>query len=269
MHPNELWEILNREAKELAAQEPILSSYLHACIFSHGRFVDSLGYILANKLSDHVTPLITLKEMFDKALNARPIVQERASFDLQAVVERDPAIDSHLTVLLNLKGFLSIQTHRVAHELWKSGRKELARFIQSKNSEVFGVDIHPACHVGKGIMFDHATGIVIGETAVIEDDVSLLQGVTLGGTGNESGDRHPKVRSGVMIGAGSKILGNIEIGKGAKVGANSVVLEDVPPHSTMVGVPAKVIGTPTCQKPALTMDQRVNLDYCHQDGSGI
>jgi serine O-acetyltransferase len=269
MHPEDLWEILNREARALAEQEPLLSSYLHACIFSHSRFIDALSFILANKLSDHVTPLITLKEMFDQALNSRPVVQERASFDLSAVVSRDPAIDSYLTVLLNLKGFLSIQTHRIAHELWKSGRQELARFIQSKNSEVFGVDIHPACRIGKGIMFDHATGIVIGETAVIEDDVSLLQGVTLGGTGNESGDRHPKVRSGVMIGAGTKILGNIEIGVGAKVGANSVVLENVPAHSTVVGVPAKIVGTPTCQKPALTMDQNIQLDCCHEEGSGI
>ena len=264
MEPTDLWKIIEQEAQKMSAKEPLLSSYLHACVFSHKSFSPALSFILANKLEDHVTPLITIKEMFDQAFEEHPEIIINASYDFAAVVERDPAIESYLTVLLNLKGFLALQTHRVAHLLWTNGRKELARFIQSKISEVFGVDIHPACQIGKGIMFDHATGIVIGETAVIEDDVSILQSVTLGGTGNETGDRHPKIRSGVMIGAGAKILGNIEIGEGAKVGAGSVVLEDVKAHTTVVGVPAVVVGHPCCDKPALTMDQTF-----YADGDGV
>jgi serine O-acetyltransferase len=175
--------------------------------------------------------------------------------DIKAVKDRDPAADSYLTVILNLKGFHAIQAHRLANCLWQQNRKELARFIQSRTSEVFGVDIHPACKVGHGIMFDHATGIVIGETAVIEDNVSILQSVTLGGTGNEQGDRHPKIRAGVLIGAGAKVLGNIEVGEGARIGANSVVLSAVPAHTTVVGVPAKVVGKPSCPCPAESMNQ--------------
>ena len=158
-------------------------------------------------------------------------------------------------MILNLKGFHAIQAHRLANCLWQQNRKELARFVQSRTSEVFGVDIHPACKVGKGIMFDHATGIVIGETAVIEDNVSILQSVTLGGTGNEQGDRHPKIRAGVLIGAGAKVLGNIEVGEGARIGAGSVVLSNVPAHTTAVGVPAKIIGRPDCECPAQSMNQ--------------
>jgi serine O-acetyltransferase len=184
---------------------------------------------------------------------------------LRAVFERDPAIDTMLTVLLNLKGYLAIQSHRLAHCLWKDGRKELAMFIQSRNSEVFSVDIHPASCIGKGVMFDHATGIVVGETAVIGDNVSIMQQVTLGGTGNETGDRHPKIASGVLIGTGATILGNVKIGQGAKVGAGSVVLTDVAPHTTVAGVPSKVVGRPDCDNPAQSMQQNDFADCFSKD----
>ncbi len=252
-----LWQQLKQEAQQVAEREPLLASYVYACVLNHDSLESALSFILANKLSDDVMPAVTVRELFDKAFIASPEMIENAACDIMAVFERDAAISTYLPVILNLKGFQSIQVHRLAHYLWTHDRKELALFIQSRNSEVFGVDIHPACVMGKGIMFDHATGIVIGETSVIEDNVSILQEVTLGGTGNEQGDRHPKIRSGVLIAAGAKVLGNIEIGNGAKIGAGSVVLNDVATHTTVVGVPARVVGKPCCDIPANTMDQSI------------
>ena len=205
-------------------------------------------------------PVVTMRELFDNAFSTSPDNIEHAAFDIKAVYERDAAICGYLPVILYLKGFQSIQVHRLAHFLWKNDRKELALFIQSRNSEVFSVDIHPACVMGRGIMFDHATGIVVGETSVIEDNVSILQQVTLGGTGNEQGDRHPKIRSGVLISTGAKVLGNIEIGEGAKIGAGSVVLNDVEAHTTVVGVPAQTVGKPGSEAPAQTMQQNIFED---------
>jgi serine O-acetyltransferase len=173
--------------------------------------------------------------------------------DMTAVFERDPACTSMLEPILYFKGFHALQSHRVAHSLWTQGRRSLASFLQNRISEAFGMDIHPAARIGRGIMIDHGTGVVIGETAVVEDDVSLLQGVTLGGTGKETGDRHPKVRRGALICAGATVLGNIEIGECAKVGAASVVLKDVPPRTTAVGVPARIVGS-CCEEPARAMD---------------
>ncbi|MBT3529628.1 MAG: serine O-acetyltransferase [Gammaproteobacteria bacterium] len=252
---DEIWNKLRKEAEEVIKQEPLLASYVYACILNHDSLQSALSFILATKLSDDVMPVVTVRELFDDAFNQSPEIIDNARCDILAVYERDAAIDSFIPVLLNLKGFQSIQVHRLAHFLWTNGRKDLALFIQSRNSEVFGIDIHPACFMGKGIMFDHATGIVIGETSVIEDNVSILQQVTLGGTGNEHGDRHPKIRTGVLIAAGAKVLGNIEIGAGAKIGAGSVVLKDVAAHTTVVGVPAKSVGVPCCDNPAETMDQ--------------
>lgn len=177
--------------------------------------------------------------------------------DIQAVNERDSACCSLVTPLLYFKGFHALQAYRIAHWLWRQGRKPLALFLQNRISSVFAVDIHPAARIGKGIMFDHATGIVIGETAVVEDNVSIMQSVTLGGTGKEAGDRHPKVRKGVLISAGAKILGNIEVGECAKVGAGSVVLKDVPPRSTVAGVPARIIGENRCLQPSRDMDHHI------------
>ncbi|MDA1369521.1 MAG: serine O-acetyltransferase [Proteobacteria bacterium] len=253
----ELWQQLKTEAQEVIQQEPLLASYVYACVLNHESLESALSFILANKVSDDVMPVVTVRELFDNAFAAAPQMIEHAACDIRAVFDRDAAICSYLPVILYLKGFQSLQVHRLAHFLWSNNRKQLALFIQSRNSEVFGVDIHPACVMGKGIMLDHATGIVIGETSVIDDNVSILQGVTLGGTGNEQGDRHPKIRSGVLIAAGAKVLGNIEIGEGAKIGAGSVVLNDVAPHTTVVGVPARTVGKPSSETPAETMNQNI------------
>jgi serine O-acetyltransferase len=254
---DELWQQLRRDAEQVIQQEPLLASYVYACILNHGSLASALSFILANKLSDDVMPVVTVRELFDSAFESSPEIIEFAVCDIKAVYDRDAAICSYLPVILYLKGFQSIQVHRLAHYLWKNSRQELALFIQSRNSEVFSVDIHPGCMMGRGIMFDHATGIVIGETSVIEDNVSILQQVTLGGTGNEGGDRHPKIKSGVLISAGAKVLGNIVVGEGAKVGAGSVVLNDVDPHTTVVGVPARLVGKPHSDRPAETMEQNV------------
>ena len=257
---DELWQQLKSEAEAVTKEEPLLASYVDACVLNHESLQSALSFILANKLSDDVMPVVTVRELFDDAFSASPKNIEHAAYDIKAVFERDAAICSYLPIILYLKGFQSIQVHRLAHFLWQNDRKELALFIQSRNSEVFSVDIHPACVMGRGIMFDHATGIVIGETSVIEDNVSILQQVTLGGTGNEQGNRHPKIRSGVLISAGAKVLGNIEIGEGAKIGAGSVVLSYVAAHTTVVGVPARTIGKPTSDSPAETMQQNVFED---------
>ncbi|MEP4891200.1 MAG: serine O-acetyltransferase [Aliiglaciecola sp.] len=254
------WKRLKSEAEELVESEPLLASYVHACILAHHNFETSLSFILSNKIQDEVMPALAIREVLDQAYLLKPEIVESAIEDIEAVLTRDPAVDKILTVLLYFKGFQAIQGYRLSHYLWAQNRKQLALFVQSRNSEVFGVDIHPAAVIGKGVMFDHATGIVIGETAVVEDHVSILQSVTLGGTGNESGDRHPKVRQGVMVGAGAKILGNIEIGAGAKVGAGSVVLKNVPEHVTVAGVPAKIVGVPCCPNPCETMNQNIYED---------
>lgn len=251
----ELWQQLKSEAQQVIEHEPLLASYVYACVLNHNSLQSSLSFILAHKLSDDVMPVVTVRELFNNAFSESPGIIEDASCDIKAVFERDAAVSAHLAVILYMKGFQSIQVHRLAHFLWVNDRKELALFMQSRNSEVFAVDIHPACRIGRGVMFDHATGIVIGETSVIEDNVSILQQVTLGGTGNEKGDRHPKIRSGVLISTGAKVLGNIEIGVGAKIGAGSVVLRDVEAHTTVVGVPAKAVGKPRSDTPAETMDQ--------------
>ena len=254
---DELWQQLRTEAEQVVQQEPLLASYVHARVLNHDSLESALSFILANKLSDDVMPVETVLELFDNAFSTSPQIIDFSACDIRAVYERDAAISSYLPVILYLKGFLSIQVHRLAHFLWGNQRKDLALFIQSRNSEVFGVDIHPACIIGKGIMFDHATGIVIGETSVIEDNVSILQQVTLGGIGNEQGDRHPKIRSGVMVSAGASVLGNIEIAEGAKIGAGSVVLSNVAAHTTVVGVPARVVGKPTSESPSETMNQNI------------
>ena len=260
-----VWATLNKEASEVTKTEPLLASYVYACVLNHPNFEASLSFILSNKIADNVMPAMAIRELFLNAYKRCPDVINNAKHDLRAVFERDPAIDSMLTILLNLKGYLAIQSHRLAHCLWDDNRKELAMFIQSRNSEVFGVDIHPASRIGKGVMFDHATGIVVGETAVIGDNVSIMQQVTLGGTGNETGDRHPKICSGVLVGAGAIILGNVKVGRGAKVGAGSVVLTDVAPHTTVAGVPSKVVGKPTCDSPAHSMQQNDFADCFSKD----
>lgn len=254
------WQRLQEDALHVVTSEPLLASYAHACILNHRNFESALSFILSNKLADEVMPALAIRDVFMDAFAAEPSIIASGIEDIKACYDRDPAVHSYLMVLIHFKGYQAIQVHRLAHYLWQRNRKDLALFIQSRNSQAFGVDIHPAAKIGKGVMFDHATGIVVGETTVIEDNVSILQSVTLGGTGKVAGDRHLKIREGVMIGAGAKILGNIEVGQGSKVGAGSVVLDHVPPHVTVVGVPATVVGRPCCNKPCDTMEQNVLAD---------
>ncbi|WP_163934575.1 serine O-acetyltransferase [Paraferrimonas sp. SM1919] len=253
----QIWQSLHKEAGELAGHEDTLASFFHTSILNHNCLSSALSYLLAIKLGNDTMPAIDLRELFKQAYAQQPELVEAAAQDIVAVRDRDPAISDYCSVLLYLKGYHAIQCHRIAHCLWSKNRKSLAIYLQSRVSERLGVDIHPAARIGKGVMFDHATGIVIGETCVIEDNVSIMQSVTLGGTGNESGDRHPKIRQGVMIGAGAKVLGNIEVGTGAKVGAGSVVLKDVAPHTTVAGIPAKIMGSPCSEMPALDMKQNI------------
>ena len=254
-----VWSSLRAEAADVVANEPRLASFVHATILNHEKLEGALSYHLATKLgSDDASPML-LRETFDDAMLESPQIGEAVRADLAAVVQRDPAAEGYIQPFLYFKGFHAIQAYRAAHFLWRRGRKAMALFLQNKISESFGVDIHPAAKIGRGVMMDHATGVVIGETAVVEDDVSMLHGVTLGGTGKERGDRHPKVRKGVLIGAGAKLLGNIEIGAYSRVGAGSVVLMNVPPHSTVVGVPAKVIGHSGHDKPSAEMDQMIQM----------
>ncbi len=250
-----LWAKLRGDAEQAAAKDNWLRSFVHIAVLSHENFASALGGHLARKLGDWYITAERLADLTETAYAEDPGIVASAAADLSAIVARDPAADSLLTPFLYFKGFHALQWHRVAHWLWGQGRTELAHFLQSRVSEVFAVDIHPAVPVGRGVFIDHGTGVVIGETAVVGNDVSILQGVTLGGTGKEHGDRHPKVRDGVLLAVGAKVLGNIEIGRFAKVGAGSVVLKNVPPGATVAGVPAKVVGWSTSdQAPAVEMD---------------
>lgn len=250
-----LWAHLRREAEEALSREPVLASLFTSFVLDRSSFADALAHRAAARLGNGAVPAGRIADAFARALDGDPEIGVAFRADLAAFVERDPACDRLIEPLLYFKGFHAIATHRLAHWLWTQGERDFALYLQSRSSDAFQTDIHPAAPVGKGIFLDHATGLVVGATAVIEDEVSILQNVTLGGTGKESGDRHPKVRRGVMIGAGAKILGNIEIGHCARVAAGSVVLRPVPPRSVVAGVPAKAIGTSTCAEPARDMDQ--------------
>ncbi|MBE2898725.1 serine O-acetyltransferase [Pasteurellaceae bacterium 20609_3] len=257
----QLWQAIRAEAHTLAEHEPMLASFFHATILKHHHLGQALSYILANKLANPIMQAIALKEIIEDAYQHNPELIDAAAHDLTAVRERDPAVTMLSTPLLYLKGYHALQSYRITHYLWQQERKALAIYLQNQISVAFDVDIHPAAQIGCGIMLDHATGIVVGETAVVENDVSILQGVTLGGTGKAEGDRHPKVRAGVMIGAGSKILGNIEIGQFAKIGAGSVVLQAVPAYATAAGVPAKIIARGQADGvPSFEMDQYFEAD---------
>lgn len=255
--PDPLWEAIRAEAAEAVRDEPLLASFLHMTVLRHATLEDVLAFHLSSKLASPIMDARALMELFCEALADDGAIARAVRADIRACYERDPACDAYSMPLLYFKGFHAIQSQRITHWLWKKGRKTLAYFLQNRISEVMGADIHPAAAIGEGIMLDHGTGVVVGETAVIGDNVSLLQGVTLGGTGKVHGDRHPKVGDGVLIGANASILGNITIGDGAKVGAGSVVLDDVPSHTTVVGVPARAVGRPDEDMPALGMDQRV------------
>jgi len=250
-----VWTRLRRDAESLAAGEPTLSSLVHTTILGHTKLEQALTYHLAHKLANDDIGALQVHEVFSEAFHDDRGLGDAVRADLEAIFDRDPAVSSLAEPFLFFKGFHALQSFRVTHWLWTRNRNALAFHFQSRISEVFAVDIHPAARIGSGVMIDHGTGVVIGETAVVEDDVSLLHGVTLGGTGKDRGDRHPKVRRGVLIGAGASILGNTEIGAYSRIGAGSVVLRPVPPESTAVGVPARVVGRAGCSNPAREMNQ--------------
>ena len=254
--PADLWPVLRREARAKASEEPILGSYFHATVLNHHSFGAALSFRLASKLDNPMLPTMLIRDVIQEAIEADPGILQSVANDMMATFNRDPACEDPLTPFLFFKGFHALQAHRIAHWLWRQGRRTLAHFFQNQISVTLGVDIHPAARFGSGIMLDHATGLVAGETAVVGDDVSILHAVTLGGTGKDSGDRHPKIGRGVLLAAGCKIIGNIKVGEGAKVGAGSVVLEDVPDHVTVAGIPAKIVGA-TQGLPAHVMDQRL------------
>jgi serine O-acetyltransferase len=255
------WDRLREEVGAIAATETALASYLHATMLGHRSLEDSLSYLLAEKLATPHLSAMSTREVLDEAFASSAGIGEAIRADLSAVVQRDPAAGGFAQPFLNFKGFHAIQAYRAAHWLWDQGRRALASYFQSRISLAFDIDIHPAARIGKGVLMDHGSGIVIGETAVVGDEVSMLHGVTLGGTGKEIGDRHPKIGAGVLLGAGAIVLGNIRVGEGSKVAAGSVVLEEVPPHATVAGVPARIVGRPRSAEPSLEMDQGLALDY--------
>ncbi|MEA9392323.1 serine O-acetyltransferase [Acerihabitans sp. TG2] len=263
-----VWNNIKAEARLLADCEPMLASFFHATLLKHENLGSALSYMLANKLANPIMPAIAIREIVEEAYSADEQMIISAARDIHAVRLRDPAVDKYSTPLLYLKGFHALQAYRIGHWLWGQDRKAMAIYFQNQISVSFGVDIHPAANIGCGIMLDHATGIVIGETAVVENDVSILQSVTLGGTGKTCGDRHPKIREGVMIGAGATILGNIDVGRGAKIGAGSVVLQSVPAHTTAAGVPARIVGRPESDTPSMDMNQLFG-DHGFEYGDGI
>ena len=252
-----IWSAMREQAEQLAESEPELASFAHATILKHERLEQALSYHLAKKIGDEDLSSLQVREIFEEAFAASRDMGEAVRADLSAVFQRDPACHSYVQAFLFFKGFHALQSYRVAHFLWQQGRKTMALFIQNRMSDLFAVDIHPAAKLGRGIMIDHATGVVIGETAVVGDDVSMLHGVTLGGTGKQNEDRHPKVGRGVLLSTGAKVLGNIEIGEYSRVGAGSVVLKPVPPHTTVAGVPARVIGKAGSARPSQDMDHNL------------
>jgi serine O-acetyltransferase len=249
-----VWRRISEEATEAVAGEPLLGGMLHSCVLHHADLESALAYRLAQKLSSGEMSEQILREIADEAYASEPELGTAARADIVAVYDRDPACHRLLQPLMYFKGFQAVQAYRVGHWLWGEGRFDLSYFIQMRVSEVFGIDIHPAARIGRGIMIDHAHSIVIGETAVVGDNVSMLHSVTLGGTGKETEDRHPKIGDGVLIGAGAKVLGNIRVGHCSRIAAGSVVLEDVPPCKTVAGVPARIVGEAGCDQPSMSMD---------------
>jgi serine O-acetyltransferase len=253
-----VWERIRREADDAVRHEPALGGFIYSSILAHDSFEGALTHRLAQRLGNADLASDAVVNAFQDAISAEPEIGLAARADLSATFDRDPACHRYIDPLLYFKGYQALQTHRMAHRLWQSGRKDFAYYLQSRSSMISSLDIHPNAKIGKGIMIDHGHDIVIGETCVIEDNVSMMQGVTLGGTGKESGDRHPKIRHGVLIGAGAKVLGNIEIGHCSRIAACSVVLHDVPPNRTVAGVPAKIVGFAGCEEPSRSMDHQVD-----------
>ena len=269
MTEDKIWDILISEAMQVASKERILSKVLTEFVLERESLADALGWRLAARLVKNSVPESDIRELIKDAFEKDKQMLQSVEIDLLAVRERDPACNDFLSPFMYFKGFQALCCYRVANFLWKNDRKDLAIYIQSLIAVVYSVDIHPAAKIGNGILLDHATGFVAGETTVIEDNVSILHEVTLGGTGKERGDRHPKIRSGVLIGAGAKILGNVEIGEGSRIGASSVVLNDVPAHVSVAGVPAKEIGAVKEALPALGMDHNLLEMREYESGGGI
>ena len=254
-HNDPLFAQIRIEAQEAARRDPALAAFLMTAILNHDTLERAIAHRVAERLAHPDLPAAMIRQEYDELIDRDPAIGVAFRADLMAVADRDPACLRMMEPLLYFKGFHALQTHRLAHAMLAAGRRDFAMLLQSRASAVFGVDINPAARIGKGVFLDHATSLVVGETCVIDDDVSILQGVTLGGTGKETGDRHPKIRHGVLIGAGAKILGNIEIGHCARVAAGSVVLSPVPNNKTVAGVPARIVGEAGCAEPARDMNQ--------------
>ncbi|MBY6081512.1 serine O-acetyltransferase [Ruegeria arenilitoris] len=255
-----VWDRITAEAQAAVEKEPLMGGLVHACILHHKSLERALSYRISAKLCSNEMSMMVLREIVEEAYADDKALMNAARADLMAVYERDPACHRLLQPILYFKGYQAMQAYRVAHWLWQKGRHDLAYFFQMRSSEIFGIDIHPAARIGKGIMIDHAHSIVIGETAVVGDNVSMLHSVTLGGTGKEEEDRHPKIEDGVLIGAGAKVLGNIRVGHCSRIAAGSVVLQDVPPCKTVAGIPAKIVGEAGCDQPSISMDHMLGKD---------
>jgi serine O-acetyltransferase len=253
-----VWNRVREEAEEIVRREPELATFLYAAVLHHHSLEAAVAQRIADRLDHAALAGDLIRQAYQDALHDQPDIGNAFRADIVAVFDRDPATTRFIDPLLYFKGFHAIQAHRLAHWLWHKGRRDFSYYLQSRASSVFQTDIHPAARIGRGIFLDHATGLVVGETAVIDDDVSILHSVTLGGTGKQHEDRHPKIRRGVMIGAGAKILGNIEVGHCARIAAGSVVVRPVPNNVTVAGVPAQVIGEAGCSEPSRTMDQMLN-----------
>ena len=249
-----VWDQILSEANHAVSEEPLIGGFVHACILHHQSIEKALSYRVAAKLASNEMSMMVVREVVEQAYADDPSLVAAARADLVAIYERDPACHRLLQPILYFKGYQAVQAYRVGHHLWTRGKKDLAYFFQMRVSEIFGVDIHPAARMGKGIMIDHAHSIVIGETAVVGDNVSMLHSVTLGGTGKEEEDRHPKIGDGVLIGAGAKVLGNIKVGNCSRIAAGSVVLEEVPTCKTVAGIPARIVGEAGCDQPSVSMN---------------
>ena len=255
-----VWEQIQDEARQAVLDEPLVGGFVHACILHHKSLEKALSYRVAAKLASNEMSMVVVREIVEESYAAEPALVAASRADLVAIFERDPACHRLLQPILYFKGYQAIQAYRIGHYLWTQGHKDLAYFFQMRVSEIFGVDIHPAATIGRGIMIDHAHSIVIGETAVVGDNVSMLHSVTLGGTGKEEEDRHPKIGDGVLIGAGAKVLGNIKVGHCSRIAAGSVVLQDVPDCKTVAGIPAKIVGEAGCDQPAVSMNHMLGPD---------
>ncbi|WP_299145034.1 serine O-acetyltransferase [uncultured Tateyamaria sp.] len=256
-----VWDQITEEARQAVTDEPLIGGFVHACILHHKSIEKALSYRIAAKLASNEMSMVVVREIVEEAYQKSPDLVAASRADLVAVYERDPACHRLVQPILYFKGYQAVQAYRVGHFLWTEGHYDLAYFFQMRVSEIFGVDIHPAARIGRGIMIDHAHSIVIGETAVVGDNVSMLHSVTLGGTGKEEEDRHPKIGNGVLIGAGAKVLGNIRIGNCSRIAAGSVVLEEVPECKTVAGIPARIVGEAGCDQPSVSMNHMLGKDH--------